>query len=534
MARTFIRQDTQIRNSDAYDDSVAPSLANFETNPTEIQSDLNNVRSMLSHLKDVQAGNWYDVLATPATFTGEGETQRGVDDLNSDLHELERKRILRKRLNLTDVTVENAQNWTVLDDAAGELPGNTTIAVGAVNTLGTVAADASAAFDAHSLNEVVGSSAVSPKNLVEIVDASTRDPILSSGRTIYGLLQSENATDGFTATVTTPNRLQISFVRLNATGDDLEAVPVSDIQNLSINYCYVERVAMDDLTEEDFLRGAATDTPAAGTVTRQVAYDNQGTTPVDLTTNALLDLEGAGLTWEIRDDLEARLFAVVEGSAGGTSEVQVAAAVDTFNIDAVVNDFLNGASFDTGAAGTTINVGVTPNQIDAGGALSVASGGGADLNLVAALELNLTDSYRAGSTWSLAEGIQLANSSQEWSDFETAFGETSLLDAITQASNIAPDIQKTCANVTSTTVADTDVGGVGGGANLDAQIHDLTAGSFVADHDVYLNGELLRGGVDAAANNDYYPGTSLANGQLKFEFTVKIGDVLCVRSFATV
>lgn len=532
MARTFVRQDTQIRNSDVYDDTIGPSLANFETNPTNIEVDLNNLRSMASHLLDVQAGNWYDVINTPGTF--ENGAQRGVSNLNTDLHELERKRILRKRLNLTDVTVEAAQNWTVLDDAAGELPGNTTIAVGAVTTLGTVAADNSGGFDAHALVEVSGSSAITPKNLCEIVDASTRDPILSSGRTIYALMQSENASDGFTATTTTPNRVQLSFVRLNATGDDLEACPVADIENAVINYCYIERVALDDLTEEDFLRGAATDTPAAGTSDRQTVYDNQGATPVDVTTNSILDLEGAGLFWEIRDDAEATLFRITEGSAGGTSTILFGTDVDTFDNNAAVNDFLNGASFDTGAAGTTINVGVTPNQIDSGGVLSVASGGGADLNLVAALELNMTDSYRAGSTWSLTDGVALANSSQEWSDFETTFGEVSLLAAITAAGNISPQIEKTYANVTSTTTADTDVGGSGGGANLDAQIHDLTAGDFVTDHDVFLNGQLLRGGADASANNDYYPGTSLALGQLRFEFTVKTNDVLAVISRATV
>ena len=57
------------------------------------------------------------------------------------------------------------------------------------------------------------------------------------------------------------------------------------------------------------------------------------------------------------------------------------------------------------------------------------------MSLVAALEMNLTDSYRVGSTWSLADGIALANSSAEWTDFETEFGEVSLLDAIVAAKN---------------------------------------------------------------------------------------------------
>ena len=63
-----------------------------------------------------------------------------------------------------------------------------------------------------------------------------------------------------------------------------------------------------------------------------------------------------------------------------------------------------------------------------------------------------------------------------------------------------------------------DVGGVGGGTNLDAQLGDYSSVTFLTDVDVYLNGALLRNGANAAANNDVYPGTSPANGQLKFEF----------------
>lgn len=527
MARTFLRQDTQVRNSDVYSDAIAPTEAAFETNPTNIETDLNNIRSQLHNLLKDQAGNWWDDLNVPSTL--ETGTQRGVNDLNTALHAVEKKRVLRNVCNLTDITVTASQNWEIL--GTGELPSNTTAAVGTVTTLGTVVAPHGGTFGTHSLAEVAGPDAISPLNLMEIVDGATRDPILSGGRKVYGLLHGESGvTDGATITDTTTTRVQISFVRINATGDDLEAVPVADIENQTINYCTRERVRYEDLNEYDFLSGAIVDVATGSTVTRQVGYDNQGTTPVDLTTNATLDLEGAGLVWSIRDDLEAALFSIVEGSAGGTSEVQINADTDTFNVDAVANDFLNGASFDTGAAGTTINVGVTANQIDSGGALSIQSTA-ADLSLVSGLELNMTDSYRAGSTWSLTEGIHLANSSQEWTDFETNFGETSLLDAINQAYTSA-NFTKTCANVTATTVADTDIGGVAGGANLDAQIHDLSGGTFVNDHDVYLNGQLLRGGVDAAANNDYYPGTSLANGQLRFEFTVKNGDVLCVRSYA--
>jgi len=646
---TLSRQETQIRNSDLYDDTIASSEANFETNPTNIEQDLNNLRSLSHLLLKNSAGNWWDGLVTPSTL--ETGTARGVNDLNDALHAVEKKRVLRCVHNLTDISVPAAASATgvltatvnfadaetvsvgvrtytfestfvptnsdniaigvnleasldnlraainldagagtaygsgttihptvsatdtpttltvtaktagtagnaiaTTDSAAnaswgsvtltggagdvvilgtGELPSNTTAAVGAVTTLGTVVAVHGSNFGEHILSEVAGGNAINPLNLLEIVDGSTRDPILSDDRKVYGLLQGESGvTDGVTITDTTATRVQISFVRVTATGDDLEAAPAADVGGATINYCTRERVRYEDLNEYDFLSGAVIDVPPSGaTVDLQTAINNQGSTPVDITTDIVLDLEGAGLQWCWRDDLEADLFCITEGSSGGTSEVSIEPDVDTFRVEAVVNDFDNGASFDTGAAGTTINVGVTANQIDSGGALTVASGGSADLNLVGALETNLTDSYRSGSTWSLTDGIALANSSQEWTDFEAAFGEVSLLDAITQAGTSSVVRTKVYATVTATTTADNDVSGPANDNNLDTNLGDLSSGTFVDDYDIYLNGKLLWNGANAGDNKDVYPGTALANGQLRFEATVKVGDVLAVVSW---
>jgi len=645
MARTFLRQDTQIRRSDVYDDTVAPTEAAYETNPVHIEEDLNNLRSQVQNVMHrsgatFPTGNWWSDLVAPSTF--ENGAPRGVDTLNQELHDLERKRVLVTSCNLNDVAVPSgvaatgtltgsanfadtetvtidaktytfqatltdvdgnvqlggslqasllnllnainltgtpgtdyatsmtihptveatASDATTLDAEAktagfagnsiattttaanaswgavtltggvsgnvvvlalGELPANTTAAIGSVTTLGTVCAY-NATFEAHSLAEVSGASAISPKNLCGVVDGSTRDPILSGGRLVYALFQSESNTDGITLTGTTPNRAQLSFVRINSTGDDLEAVPAADIEGRTINYCSVTRKAMEDLTEQDFLRGAEIDVPSSATVTRQVAYDNQGTVPVDLTTNATLDLEGAGLIWAIRDDLEANLFRVVEGSAGGTSTVEVSAGVDTFDVNAVVNDFNAGATIRSGGT-RPIAVGVTDGVIE-----STAG----DLRVNGTGELFLDDGNQTGSTWAQTDGIKLSDTTAEWDDFETMFGEVSLLDAIHQAATMGGRKAKVYANVTATTTANLDVGGVGGGTNLDAQLPDMSLNSFLTDYDVFLNGNLLRPGANAAANNDYYPGTSLPNGQLMFEFTVKTNDVLCVIPYGPV
>ena len=518
MARTFIRQETQVRNSRTYDDTVAPSEANFETNPTTIEGDLNNVRSMLSELRDVQAGDWFNALAVPGTF--ENGATRGVQDVNQDLHDLERKRVLRCVWGLKSVGVTAAQNWEVLGGT--ELPGNTTAAVGAVTTLGTVVAPHGGTFGTHSLAEVGGTTAINPKNLLQIVDAATRDPLLdASGRQIYGLLQGESGVvDGATITAVTTTRVQVSFVVVSA--NDLIACAVSDIATKTVDYCYQERVGLEDLTEQDFLGGANVDVPSGSTVTRQVAYDNQGTTPVDLLTAATLDLEGAGLKWSIRDDLEADLFSIIEGSAGGTSQLNIHAAVDEFDVDAAVNNFAAGVSTRTGGT-RPIDIGVTDGYVE-----STAG----DLGLRATAELLLDDANQTASTWAQTAGIKLSDTTQEWDDFETEFGEVSLLKAIYDAAQTASRLAKVYANVTSTTVADTDVGGAAGGANLDTQLPDMSLGVFLTDYDVFLNGELLRPGANAAANNDYYPGTSLALGQLKFEFTAVINDVIAVIPYA--
>lgn len=637
MARTFIRQDTQIRKSDLYDDTITPSLANYETNPVNIEDDLNALRSQAQNFLNrngagFPAGNWYDDLTAPVTF--ENGTQRGINEQNQQLHDLERKRVLVNSYHLVDVVVPaaaaatgtltstanlangdtvtiGAQTYTMTSpfvDAAnnidasvsqaqtmenlrraingngvagvnygtgtpvntnvtavdspttvvvtaivagtaanlvattetsanaswgaatltggagdvsvltlGQLPSNTTAAIGAVTTLGTVAAF-NANFGAISLAEVAGSTAISPKNLGTVVDGLTRDPILSSGRTIYALFQSESNTDGSTMTGTTPNRAQLSFVRINAAGDDLEVVPATDIGGKTINYSSVTRKALEDLTEQDFLKGAEVDVPSAATVTRQVSYDNQGTTAVELTTNATLDLNSAGIFWQIRDLVDAVLFRITEGSTGGTTTLQIGTDVDTFDVNAIINDFNTGIRAATGS--TRIDVGVNAGVIETTGAN--------DLRVLGAGELYLDDGNQTGSTWAQTNGIKLSDTTAEWNDFETAFGEVSLLRGIYLAYTNAARNDKVYANVTANTAANNDVGGVGGGANLDAQLPDMSTGDFLTDYDVFLNGNLLRPGANSGANNDYYPGTSLVNGQLRFEFNIKNNDVICV------
>jgi len=625
MTRTFIRQDTQIYSSDVFDDTVAPTLADFETNPLNVEQDLNNLRSMASHLLDVQVGNWYDVISTPSAL--ETGTQRGVSNLNDALHAVEKKRVLRCVFSLVDVTVpaavaatgtltnatnfldtetvtidgkvytfqtsltnvdgnvqiggtvalshENLRRAINLDGVAGtnyatattlhptvsatdgatttvvtakaagtagnaittaeatatgswggatlsggsggdvvvlgvgELPSNLIAAVGAVTTLGTVVAFHTGTFGQASLDEVAGPTAISPRNLLTIVDGSTRDPITSSGRQIYGLLQSEIVTDGHTINTTT-QEVQITFVRLNSTGDDLEIIPGNDLGAAVINYRYVERVRLEDLNEADFLGGANIDVPSGSTVTRQVAYDNQGATTVTTAASATLDI-GTGLFWELGDFTSAPLFRIDEDSGGGTTTVTLGAAVDTFDNNAVVNDFDAGATINSGGT-RPIAVGVTDGVIE-----STAG----DLRVNATAELFLDDVNQTGSTWAQTDGVKLSETTAEWDAYEVAFGgEVSLLNAIVQANN-NNNRTKGQAVVTANVSADTDVANTTAG-NLDVDLPDYSAvADFLNDVDVFLNGVLLRNGANAAANEDVYPGTTPSVGMLRFEFALK-------------
>jgi hypothetical protein len=524
MGRSILRQETQIRKSDVYDDTIAASLANYETNATDLEYDLNALRSMGHLLLKNSAGNWYDGLNIPTALdTG---TARGVNDLNTDLHANERKRILRRRAVVGADIGPIATNAQFVILGAGELPGNTTAAIGAVTTLGTVCAY-EASFGAASLAEVAGGDALRPKNLCLLIDTATGDPVKTSGgKEVYGLLQSESNTDGSTITATTPNRVQLSFVTSNATHDDLVLVTAGEMDGKSIDYAATERYAFEDIPEHAWLGDDFKDA-GASTATRQGAYDNQGTTPVDVTTNSTLDLEGAGLEWTIRDDAEAMLFQVVEGSAGGTSQVNIGSDVDEFDVDAAVVDFLQGITVDSG--GTAIDIGAgTAGQISADGLVLYNSGATSDIKIDSAREILFDDVNQDGSTWTATE-LKLSDTVAEWDTYKTNFGEVSLINAINQAYTATGVRRRVFAVVSVATInADTDVSGPSNDNNIDTDLGDLSGGTFVSDYDFYINGQYLRPGADAAANHDVYPGTSLANGQLKFEFKLKQGDQLAV------
>ena len=184
MGQTQSRQD--LNNGSTLDtivgfvDNTAPA-ATMESGASHLADDLNNLRSMLSYYNDLQAGNWYDPFTAPSAL--EAGPIRGIQQIMEAVHLREKIRVLVPRKLLVDVAVGGTDNFVIL--GAGELPSNTTAAVGAVTTKGTVVAAHTGTFGQHSLDELAGAHALAPKNLLEITDG-VGDPILSGGRRIWG------------------------------------------------------------------------------------------------------------------------------------------------------------------------------------------------------------------------------------------------------------------------------------------------------------------------------------------------------------
>jgi hypothetical protein len=524
MGRTFVRQLTQIQPSETYDDTIAPA-AGMES-AANLETDLNNIRSQISTILDEQAGNWYDDVPTV------NSKKRSLLDLNTDLDDLEEKKLLCRASLLTDITVGGTDDYVLLSVAGSEAP--TQVAAVALTVDGAVVAQSAlsgAGFLVNELTEIAGSDAINPKNLLEIRDATTGQRLQSAGRDIFGLLQYEStgADGGAFNDTASGNRVKISFVRLTSGLDDLEACPAADIQAEVINYSYAFRTNLDSVPEDCFLGNAAfVDQSASVDVTRQTAYTNQSTTPVDINANAILDLETAGIQWTLRDSAENMLFQLIEGEAGGTSQVNIGTDVDELDIDAADVDFSSGIA--VGSSGTEITINETAGEINRAGDLSINASSG---------EILLNDANFAGEgTWAQA-GVKVSETQAEVAAYETAFGgEVSLINAITQAANAASSRTKTFAIVQSNIAADSNVGGPATANNLDVNLPALTGwtaadtgdATFVSENEVFLNGVLLRGGTSAGSNHDFYPGTT--DVQLKFEFLLRSSgsnpDVLCV------
>jgi len=489
---------------------------------------------------------------------------------------------------LTDITIANAKNYKILVVATNELPaGGLNKKAIATTVTGLVSAEHGGSFGAaHSLLEIAGDNAINPENLLAVVDASTGDPIFSDGRIVWGLLQHEaGATDAAAFTDTTPERAQLSLVRVNATHDDLEAAAVADVEDKVINVAFTDRKYLDDWTRMSFLRRSPFVDVGAGAVvnTLNTAIDNQGATPAT---------QATAVYWRIADAVAL----VFETSDGGVDLLSLspaaagdAVAINCNSLDINVGasgtaDVDNGITVDSG--GTPINLGVTAGQIDAGaagitvlssGAVARLDGVGVTLdanagNVVAdgvVLDVDVTDASHIIQAANSADAKSLTIASRnagagvghlvleadENITFETKNQAAALpLDDDTAGaiSALAGGPHASIAAAIKYAILSGGVGLTGAflfvsggayamGANVPAATFDQTGytmtmgsgGAVSATMMVFLNGRLLRGGA-ATGTGDVYPGTTPASGDVKFDFPkgIKTGDIILSLGFS--
>jgi hypothetical protein len=507
------RQRTQLRSSDLYDDTIAAGVA-METGATSGEFDYNALRSQTNRVIDAtMGGNWYDDVPTV------NSKKRGLLQLNTDLDDIEEKRILCGVQVLTNVSVPATQNYVVLSQASSETPTDSA----AIGTgLGAVVAVLGTDVGSHSLDEITGKNAITPKNLVVVRDATTKDPITSGGHQVFGLLQAESGTVQDDAFNDTDKQVQISFVRNNGS-DDLEAVPVADIESTTVEYLYGKRINLDALPEDCNFPPNFADQVASVDVTLDSAIDNQSgaaTQAQDIDVR-ITDT----FSWSFQDSTGASDIFQVNASASGDNIVSNA-DWDINNTNSV--DMSQGLQLDT--ADQIINLGHTAaGQIDTPGNMTIsATGGSSDLTLSAGLEMKFVDGNKSGSTY--AGDLKLAETSGEWDAYEVAFGgEVSLLNAITQAKTSSSG-SRTDYQVSSAIAADTDTVP---GSNLtlvNGSNQDLSTLDFINEVRVEVNGDRVIPGANAAADNGVYPGTDLSVPNLKFEFELFVDDGISVYS----
>jgi len=149
---------------------------------------------------------------------------------------------------LSSVAVPNGQNFAQLSASALEAPVDPVAGVTSATSEGAVCA--AVTVGSWSGNLVAGIEPERPQSLCRIRRADDCQRIYSNGQEVLGLLQVQSGTvDGDNFDDST-HRGQISFVRYDGAGG-LEAVPVADIEDETIRYCYTKRRQLDAETARE-------------------------------------------------------------------------------------------------------------------------------------------------------------------------------------------------------------------------------------------------------------------------------------------
>jgi hypothetical protein len=401
------------------------------------------------------------------------------------------KKGLRDFQNLTDVTVTDGQNFEILVQSASETPSRPIALVSTTSGAVTVAL-ADEEIGSHKLTQVDGSNPLNPKNLCLVYDAATGDPLQSSGREIYALLQSIfGATDGAAFNDTT-NQAQLSFVRPNATYDDLEACPIADIENKVINYVFADRESLHLWTDQDWRRSSVSVDLASANIT--VSLDDA------YGFGSAVDVDDTDVDWKVTD---TKHF-YVSDSAGSDRILDIAPASggDEILFNAPGGITITAGDVDGGAnaaAWNGVNLGTNAGEV------ATTSG---DLSLVGYADLTFTTENE-----STPIPLDDATAGPISGLFSQAF------DSISAAIKYAGehggvDISLGVAVAGSNYAKDANWAGGCGGLNIDSPHSiDLNTPSGV-DTILWANGRLLYGG-NGTTKNDVYAGTTPANGDIK-------------------
>ena len=498
MTVSLIRLD-QLHNTDNPDDTLnAASIAGIEGSAVDYQDFLTGILSQIKRvIYGSAAGNWHDDIESAADSL--------VDLANRAT--LEGKLIITNRLNLTSVNVTGGNQYVLLDTA--NEPPDKNIAIN-TTTKGAVSAQLAGAVGTASLDEISGTNALRPGNLCWVFTASG-DAVTSSDRRVYGLLQvGSAATDGNAFTVSGDDQGQISFVRPNATYDDLELAPSGDIPS-TVLYAYGWRESINDLPENAWRGEIETADPSPGvTISLDSAYDGGNFITVDGSdVDFRLDDTKSFL---VRDGISSNILQVLRHDTNG-NEVQIDGLLDVNNPASA--DFEQGAQFDTAdqaigighnGAGIINSTGLTV-EATAGDALVKAS---ADVEFQTVRETSPLplDDATAGPISGVGGG-----------------GHASIAAAIAEAyasGGVDMTMKKFVAG-----------SNYAQGANIPGAVQDITLypidmetpGSV--EQFVFLNGRLLVGG-NVTTKNDCYVGTTPASGDLMVDFTkgIKTNDVI--------
>ena len=527
MARTFVDQPTQIFHSDDYNDQFATGI-NLVSGSTNLEDDLNALRTQVKQIlwgtSSYGPGNWYDGVVGVANVS----PARGLNTINSALTTVEQQRFIYDIQSLAFVQVPSGSNFVSLSVSGSTAPSG--IAAVGLGTLtgsftGSIVATLSGSTNvpgvAHSMALVSGSSAISPRNLVLVRDAYTHQAFLdpfNGNHEVVGLLQIESgALDGQPFADVAPGQTQISFVVEYPSGTFVPA-STGSIGGKIINYTYRARTNYLGLPEDAYTNSVFVDvTPMVSgfanlsDITLQRAINNQGNTVVTDAYATTIDLAGGG-SWVFSDGNKT-LFSVLQ-SGGGNFFF----SGSTFNVDVTQASFNSGVTVASGS-GNALSLFLTPGVISSVGNLVMSAG----------LNLQFNDQYGAlvgtGS-------INFATSQSDWNRYYDLFGNISLLNAL---DNLSSSLSSSYITRTRRSAGVNVNGGIAPNinvtfpTNLDAPLLSYAGRDFVKDVNVYLNGILCFPALDTSA--DVYPGTSPANGDLKFTMKLRSGSIISLERF---